>query len=227
MSTFPLKMKYPQNSRETIKCGPTRDGFFSYLRNISCEGHEFLTFINDDDYLKDEVYYFIGVHLIIPQFFSKVEVDPDTGDVINDIDRPIDIEINQLFAMGLRSPDMNLKNSLWDANITFDDGLDNCGKPVHSFIPDRIGTAAITNTVQRRSSNIHQLFFKFHNHYFVPFVLSNGQICYYAFESKNIIRDWVSIFKNEVELNLAINRPIEYNNMLRIPFSRDVAIIDS
>ncbi len=241
MAIFPPRLKFPQEHCNASKpeC-PLR--YPGYLQELTCEGHRFTTFVNNERYLGELPYYFFGVHLIIPKYFSKVVVQSKTGAVLDESLPPIGIEINRWFALSLRDPDTGPVWGIWDNQILFDEGMDNCGVSAHSRVKvppeDRPGKGCptaikekkdkgITIPTEHYSSNIHQLFFKFHNHYYTPIVLSNGQTCYYIFEKKAIIKEWVTKFSAEEEYILAINRPIEYSNVLRVPVTRDVEIICS
>lgn len=217
MASFPSKLKFPQDGPNPITCGTPKNPPFNYLLDISCESHNFISFVNDDDYLQDEVYYFMGVHLIIPKYLGKVRVAPLTGELLNDELIQSPKEINQNFAMGLRMPNEEDTPTVLSENILFDEGLDNCGIPPHSMVK-RKGKDQL-------ESNIHQFFFKFHNHFFVPIILSNGQTCYYIFENPDTIKTWVETLSSGEEYAIAINRPIEYSNILRIGVTRLAKLI--
>ena len=220
MATFPPRMKFPRKGRSKIKPGRIGDQPFDFLQEFTCEGHQFVTIIGDKDFLKRKVYYFSAAHIIIPKYFSKVIVHPKTGEVLDESAPALGIEINALFAVSLRRPKPGERVHLLDTNALYKRGDHNCGSPTASNIDNEVSTSNNIRIVRRPKSNVHQLFFKFHNHYFTPIILSNGMICYHIFERKKKIKKWVKKLNSKKEYEIAINGPIRIDNTLRVPIIR-------
>lgn len=212
MPVFPPDLKFPSAIKKPISCGPTTPlPPFDFLVDIDCDGHRFKCIVNNPPVLENCIYYFYGVHMIIPEFFSKVDVDHETGEILNETNPPLDFEFNQLFALNMRGPHPDFPSDLWNGFVTMDDGCHNCAVPAHNLIRNKDGKVV---------SNIHQLFFKFHNHYYTPIILSNGIVVYYVFEAASTIKKLVKMFRIEEDYIIAVNAPIEFSNTLRVPITR-------
>lgn len=241
MSTFPPQLRFPKLGGTITKL-PQGSPVYSKFQDFECEGHIFTTILDDPDDLQDNhLYYFIGVHMVIPSYFAPVDVAPLTGIVLNESNDPFGIEINQFFALRMRT--VATPTPLWNGNIQFSLGPANCGEPGNngeggeddggsggqglasngSFMFDDDGEP-LSNQGQM-PNNIHRLFFKFQDHYFTPILLSSGLVCYYAFEPKEEIENWVQKLTSGDIYAAAIDHPIYLDNILRIPISKKVRLL--
>ena len=194
MSTFPPRLRFPQKPNGASTDFSVRSTPFFNFIDFTCEGHRFTTIVNDpSDLVEGEVYYFHGAHMIIPKYFSKVDVS-EKGEVLNKGNREIGIEINRFFALCMRDPSQF--SEIWNGKKTFDKGTYAC-----AFGSNNI----IARGGQNIINNAHQLFFNFHNHYYTPIILSNGTVCYYAFEATETIADWVSAFSSGEEFQISLH----------------------
>lgn len=239
MSTFPFQLKFPKLGG-TVKKLPQGSPVYAKFQDFECEGHIFTAILDDPDDLQDDgLYYFLGVHMVIPRFFAPVDVDPDTGNILSESNDPFGIEINQYFALRMRN--VNTNSPLWNGSIQFDLGPVNCGEPGNNgggsggeggegglsgnvkFIFDDQGNALPDDGQMR--NNIHLLFFKFQHHYFTPVVLSSGLVCYYAFEQKEVLAEWVQKLNSADTYAAAIDHPVILDNILRVPITKKVTLL--
>ncbi len=140
--------------------------------------------------------------------------------------------------MGMRK--IELANSVWDGSTLFDYGPDNCGVPGGngggagdgsgggSLSEMEAGGSISADAPDTSTSfpyNARQLFFRFHNHYFTPFILTNGLLCYYAFEKAGEVERWTRKLSNGNEYVVAIEKPIYLDNILRVLVTKKAELL--
>jgi hypothetical protein len=78
--------------------------------------------------------------------------------------------------------------------------------------------------------NARAMIFQFNNHYFIPFVLGNGQFAYYAIEGKRAVRNWIEFIEDPSHnygVGVSVRGPILYENILGITYTKSIYLVET
>jgi hypothetical protein len=228
MPLFPIDLTYYDRTIEIVRKNESNgfpaypeEDFLGLMKCGDCNFYYIKTKKNGQFLELDEVsstYTWMGCHMIIPDYFHKVDIEVYTPDdkekepVITylDVGEKMSKTYNGLFALALNQ---RITRRIKSHKIfeLLDDGNNGCATSGHN---------------EGQSNNLDQMFFKFRNHFFLPIILSNGVVIYYAFEKEKIIHDWIrDVAHEEVDYTIGVDAPIYYDNAFGIFITKDVRLI--
>ena len=227
MPLFPIDLTYYDRTIEIVRKHES-NGFPAYPEE------EFLGLMKHGDthfyYIKtrkngqfleldetSKTYTWMGCHMIIPDYFHKVDIEvhtPKVGDPVItylDVGEKMSRTYNGLFALAMnqRITERIKSHEIFELLKT---GRTGCATSGHG---------------EESSNNLDQMFFKFRNHFFLPIILSNGVVIYYAFEKEETIEEWIKqVAHEDMDFTIAVDAPIYYDNAFGIFITKDARLIE-